>query len=151
MLNTLFTLQETLFLNKKSLCFYDFFFLFLLEGIHALWIRNFCWLQGADCGNHWFLPRWSLTDMICKLHFEGSTSFLLPFCHISLVLCVCVSIHVPFTFKKQTTILMAGSIAFCLSLPHPLGSNSFDRKRSTPFFPSLTTIIISWTWSYLGS
>lgn len=41
--------RTLLFLNKKSLCFVIFFHFFsffsFFKGIHALWIRNFCWLH----------------------------------------------------------------------------------------------------------
>lgn len=39
--------RTLLFLNKKKFVFCDFFFFFFLffKGIHALWIRNFCWLH----------------------------------------------------------------------------------------------------------
>lgn len=39
--------RTLLFLNKKKVCFRDFFFsfFFFFKGIHALWIRNFCRLH----------------------------------------------------------------------------------------------------------
>lgn len=39
--------RTLLFLNKKKFIFVIFFhfLFFFFKGIHALWIRNFCWLH----------------------------------------------------------------------------------------------------------
>lgn len=117
MLNTLFTLQELCyFWIKKSLCFCDFFFFFWRNP--CIVDQKFLLATLAECGNHWFLQRWILTDITCKLPFWGQygSFFFLLF----------LSINVPFIFFKYTIILMAGSVAFCL---FSFRSNSFDRQK----------------------
>lgn len=55
---SIYLTRTLLFLNKKSLflCFFFLFFFFsfsfLFKGIHASWIRNFCWLHWLNVKNH---------------------------------------------------------------------------------------------------
>lgn len=130
MLNTSFTLQELCYFWIKKSLFLWFFFLFLFfsffrffKGIHALWIRNFCWLHWLNVkitGLFFFVAKMS-TD----INFWGQCRS----CIVAMFLFF-ESTKCAFNLMKRHHNTNG---SFCSTPPPPTWIRLFRRKKSAPF------------------
>lgn len=146
MLNTLFTLQELCYFWIKKGLFLWFFFLFFLffEGIHALWIRNFCWLHWLNVEITDFCKDESWLTLLANSHLEGSIGVFFLF--LFFFFAHQCAFHL-FQIHHNTNGRFRSFLLVCFHLDQIVLT---DRKRYVPLFPSLNSychfldLIFSW-------